>query len=100
MRTTSFTTTGDDLTSEPVLNVHNGLPSRRFTAWTTPPRSPIYTTSVPTKGDDSPIRLPVVYFQRSAPVAMSSAIRSPSPPPTYTTPFAIAADDSTTSPAV
>src|SRR5216684_3640897 len=59
----------------------------------------MYTTSVPTAGDDSPIRLPVGYFQRSAPVARSSASRSPSPLPMYTTPFAMAADDSITSPA-
>src|SRR5229473_3511185 len=59
----------------------------------------MYTTSVPTAGDDSPIRLPVGYFQRRAPVARSSASRSPSPLPMYTTPFAMAADDSMTSPA-
>ena len=36
----------------------------------------------------------MAYFQRSLPDARSSATRSPSPPPTYTTPSAIAADES------
>src|SRR4249920_1057887 len=53
-----------------------------------------------TAGDDSPIRLSaVLYFHFGAPEARSSATRSPSPPPTYTTPSAIAADDSMVSPA-
>ena len=78
----SPTMTGDDLISEPVLNVHALVPSVMRTAWKIPARSPTYTSSDPTAGDDSPIRLPVVYFQRSLPEAKSSATRSPSPPPT------------------
>ena len=83
MSTTSSTTTGDDLISEPVLNVHSRLPSAMLTAWTQAAEiADVDRVVSPTAGDDSPIRLPVVYFQRSLPEARSSATRSPLPPPT------------------
>src|SRR4051812_45084136 len=94
MSTRSPAIVGDDFTSFPVLNVHARDPSRAWTAWTTPARSPTYTRSPPTAGDDSPISLPVAYFQRSLPLSRSTASRSPLAAPTYTAPSAIAAEDS------
>src|SRR5688500_13842901 len=92
-------TTGDDLISFPVLNDQRRAPSAAFTAWSVPSRSPTYTTPPETAGDDSPIpRSPTLYVQRNFPVARSRAIR-PLRVPTKTAPFAIAAEDSTASPA-
>src|ERR1700730_2443862 len=64
----------------------------------TPLLSATITVPPATAGDDSPIALPVAYFQRSFPVARSMATRSPVPAPTYTTSFAMAADESIDSP--
>src|ERR1700688_3580694 len=64
----------------------------------TPLLSPTNTVSCATAGDDSPIALPVAYFQRSFPVARSMATRSPVPAPTYTTSSTMAADESIDSP--
>src|ERR1700730_19395168 len=64
----------------------------------TPLLSPTNTVPPATAGDDSPIALPVAYFQRSFPVARSMATRSPVPAPTYTTSFTMAADESIDSP--
>src|SRR5262245_28061808 len=63
-----------------------------------PELSPTNTVSRATAGDDSPIVLPVEYFQRSLPVARSSATRSPVPAPTYTTSSTMAAEESIDSP--
>src|SRR5207245_9877834 len=52
-----------------------------------------------TAGADSPIDRPVAYFHFSLPAARSIASRSPFADPTYTTPSAMAADDSIASPA-
>ena len=73
----SPTTTGDDLISDRVLNVHAALPSATFTAWTTPSRSPTKTRPPATAGDDSPIDSPALYRQRSLPSARPIASSSP-----------------------
>src|SRR5439155_4378760 len=97
--TTSLAIVGDDFTSPPVLNDQSRLPSRTCTACSVPPRSPMKTTPFATAGDDSPIVLPVAYFQRSFPEARSIASKSPPADPTKTRPSAIAGDDSMASPA-
>src|SRR5688500_18647278 len=51
-----------------------------------------------TAGDDSPLRCPLAYFQRSLPVEKSMADSSPLPATTYTTPPTTAGDESIMSP--
>ena len=58
----------------------------------------MYTMPFATAGDDSPMPRSAEaarYFHLGLPVAMSSAMSSPVPAPTYAVPSAMAADDST-----
>src|SRR5262245_15248981 len=52
-----------------------------------------------TAGDDSPMPCSTAYFHSTLPSARLSASRCPDPTPTNTRPSAIAAEDSTASPA-